>query len=201
MSVLMVGVGRLVGHLNREKCNDGGNQIESGVGCLGKDSQATGCNAYDYFESSDGHCGQHGMTRDRTLFRAHGAWTVDGRRCRHTCIISVRWFAAKLLPWAVLTASHLTPSKLREIRCKSSFAPLCARIFLTLFELTWRNHRYDPSLSGMSAAWRPGLGTGGKPNLFSAASSIPKPRATVQCCASQTGHGREARGSLEHSSG
>src|ERR1700693_2340229 len=128
MSVLMVGVSRLVGYTNREQGDDGGDQIECGVGRLREDSQAAGCNADHYFKRSNGHRGQHGVAGDRTLFRAHGARTVDRRCSRHTGIISVRWFAAKLLLWAVLTASHPTPSKLREIRCKPSFAPLCARI-------------------------------------------------------------------------
>src|SRR2546430_6446204 len=189
MSVLMIGVGGLVGYTNREQCNDGGNQIKCRVGRFGEDSQATRCDAYHYFESSDSHRRQHGVACDRTLFRAHGAWTVDGRRSRHTGIISVRWFAAKSLLWAVLTAPHPTPSKLREITCKPSFAPLCARIFLTPFELTWRNHRYDLSWSDMSAAWCPGLGTSGKPNIFSAASSIPKPGGAVERGTRKAGRG------------
>src|SRR6266478_2326111 len=147
MSVLVVGIGRLVGYANREQRNDGGDQVECGVGRLGEDSQAAGCNAYHHFEDSDGHRRQHGVACNRTLLRAHRARTVDRRCSSHTGIISVGWFAAKLLLWA--SGSRVLHLRIRAKRIahKPSLAPLCARIFLTPFELTWRNHPYDLSLS------------------------------------------------------
>src|SRR5882724_2803204 len=134
MSVLMVGIGGLVGYPNREQCNDGGNQIERGVSCFGEDSQATGCNAYHHFENSNGHRSQHGVARDRTLFLAHGPRAVDGRRYRHIVIISVGWFAAKLHLWA---RSHFpTSDSSSEVCCQPRLAPLSVLGFLTSLNLS-----------------------------------------------------------------
>src|SRR5947207_13444607 len=149
MSVLMVGIGRLVGYTNREQCNDGGNQIEGGVSCFGEDSQATGCNAYHHFENRNGHRGQHGVARDRTLLLAHGPRAVDGRCSRHIGIISVGWFAAKCFCGPVFPSP--TSDSSSEVCCEPRFAPLCARISY-ISKLAWRNHLYALSWCGMSAA-------------------------------------------------
>ena len=95
------------------------------MGCLGEDSKATGGNAYHHFENSNGHRRQHGVARDRTLFLAHGAWTVDGRSSRHIGIISVGWLAAKFVSWGSLSFLHISQRG-------PSFGPLCARISLHL---------------------------------------------------------------------
>ena len=84
MSVLMVGVGRLVGDSNRHQRDDCRDQIEHGVQGFGEYAQAAGGHAHHNLQSGNGQRRQHGVPCYVALFRAHGLRTVDDGRSGHS---------------------------------------------------------------------------------------------------------------------
>jgi hypothetical protein len=72
VTVLMVGVGGLVGDAHREEGNGGGDQIEEGVRGLGQNTQAASGDADKNLEGGDGYGREHGVGGYGALFRAHG---------------------------------------------------------------------------------------------------------------------------------
>ncbi len=90
VSVLVIGVGGLVGDSNRHQGDDRGDQIERGMQRFRKYAQAAGGDAHHNFQRGDGDRGQNGISRHRALFGAHRLRTVDRRRSRHSGIIAGR---------------------------------------------------------------------------------------------------------------
>ena len=58
VTVLMIGVGGLVGNTDGEKCQDGGDQVEPGVRGFGENAQAAGGDSHDNFQPGNHHRGQ-----------------------------------------------------------------------------------------------------------------------------------------------
>ena len=87
VTVLVIGVGRLVGDAHRHQGDDGGDQIKHGVQSFRKYAQAAGGYADDDFQSGDGERGQNGVSGHGALFGAHGLRTVNRGRSRHSGII------------------------------------------------------------------------------------------------------------------
>ena len=77
MTVLVVGIGRLVGNAYREKSNYGSNQVEPGVGGFGEDAQAAGGDAHNYLEQRDGDGRKDRVAGHGPLFRPHRVGAVD----------------------------------------------------------------------------------------------------------------------------
>src|SRR5262249_55465891 len=72
VSVLVVGVGGLVGEAHGDQRNDCRDQIEAGMSGLRKETEAATRNADKDFERSHGHGCKHRIGGDRALFEVHG---------------------------------------------------------------------------------------------------------------------------------
>ena len=99
VTVLVIGIGRLVGNTDREIGDDGGDEVESRVGRFGKNSQAAGGDADHNFESGDGDSGEDGVAGDSPLVLAHVFGRVGDGGIRHVGIIAAQCGASKDESW------------------------------------------------------------------------------------------------------
>ena len=100
VTVLVIGIGRLVGNTDREIGDDGGDEVESRVGRFGKNSQAAGSDADHDFESGDGDGGEDGVAGDSPFVLAHVFGRVGDGGIRHVGIIAAHCDASKDESWA-----------------------------------------------------------------------------------------------------
>ena len=77
MTVLVLGVGRLVGDANREVGHRRGHQIEAGVRRLGQNAQAAGGDPDHYLHQGDGDGSKNGIQSDRLLLALHASGSAD----------------------------------------------------------------------------------------------------------------------------
>src|SRR6185437_7551248 len=75
VSVLVIGVGRLVRDADRHQRNDRRDEIKNRVQGFGEYAQAAGGYAHCNFQSGNGESGQNGVSGNGTLFGAHGLRT------------------------------------------------------------------------------------------------------------------------------
>src|SRR5258708_40361503 len=75
VTILMIGVGGLVGDAYGQQCNDSGDQIEERVGGLRQNSEAAGGDADNNLERGDGHRRQHRTGGYGALLRPHSLRT------------------------------------------------------------------------------------------------------------------------------
>jgi len=68
VAVGVVAVGRLIGVAHGQQGDDGGHQVQSGMGGLGQDAQALGHEADDQLEGGKKQSGAHGDGRHVSLF-------------------------------------------------------------------------------------------------------------------------------------
>ena len=88
MTVLVVGVGGLVGDSDGEIGEQRGDQIESGVCGFGEDSEAACGDADNDFSRGDEERGNDRVSSDCAFFGAHGVGRIEGRRPGHDGIIA-----------------------------------------------------------------------------------------------------------------
>ena len=71
VTVLVIGIGRLVGDANRKVGDGRGHQVEAGVRGFGQNAQAAGRHADHHLQHGDGDRGIDGIQGDRLLLALH----------------------------------------------------------------------------------------------------------------------------------
>ena len=117
VSVLMIGVGRLVGDANGKKSHQCRDQIESGVRGFRQNSQRAGRDPYDNFQAGDHQAPPAPSSRRRSVFRGASTRELNGGLdFWHQASLSL-WIRSPPTPSAALPgcpAGHATMTFVRN---------------------------------------------------------------------------------------